>query len=95
MGCTWFESTAPHEAQALGLCLWKGSAVNNSDNRDYAEEAENARLMLEEREEHTHTWVSGMMYVHPEDVHQVALMRRESGSSLPECETCEEVYSLD
>jgi hypothetical protein len=39
-----------------------------------------------------HEWVSGMMYVHQEDVHAVASMRAASGSSLPECEKCEDVY---
>ena len=39
-----------------------------------------------------HAWVSGMMYVHPEDLHVTALARAASGSSLPECERCELVY---
>jgi hypothetical protein len=39
-----------------------------------------------------HSWVSGMMYVHHEDLHATAVMRAASGSSLPECEHCELVY---
>ena len=64
--------------------------MNGDDERDYAEESYNRNTMTEAG--HAHSWVSGMMYVHPEDVHQVAKSRQASGSSLPECEKCEAVY---
>ena len=62
------------------------------DQRDYAEEAFNERLMREEPSDHGHVWVSGMMYVHPEDVHAIAIERKAAGATLPECEVCEMVY---
>lgn len=42
----------------------------------------------------SHSWVSGMMAVHEEDLASVAASRAASGSSLPECEQCELVYDL-
>lgn len=39
-----------------------------------------------------HTWVSGMMHVHDEDVHAVAEMRAKAGERLPECEDCGAEY---
>lgn len=69
--------------------------MNNSDERDYAEEAANRALLNEERDNHLHTWVAGMMHVHPEEVQAVARERRANGASPVECESCEFVYDPD
>lgn len=37
----------------------------------------------------SHTWVAGMMYVHPEDLGTVMAARRTNGDSPVECEQCE------
>ncbi len=39
-----------------------------------------------------HVWTSGLMYVHAEDVRDVAELRAAKGARPIECERCEKVY---
>lgn len=39
-----------------------------------------------------HSWVAGMMYVHPDDVESIAELREGAGLSRVECERCETRY---
>jgi len=41
-----------------------------------------------DQEECLHAWVAGIMYVHPEDLEQVAAMREVT------CEKCDKVYQV-
>lgn len=69
--------------------------MNNSDERDYAEESANRAEMTEGdacTQDHA-AWVSGMMYVSPEDVQATYdELKRNNISRDIECETCGGVY---
>lgn len=61
--------------------------MNGDDERDYAEEAENARI---DRDEHDHSWVAGMMVVPVEDLGAVAEGRGAQGIV---CTWCDITYA--